>query len=235
MVAGMDRLVLASGSPRRRELLGAARPDVQRRARPTSTRRRSRARRPLDLVRRLAAAKARAVDGDPVLAADTIVEVDGEILGKPADADDARRMLRRLSGRTHHVHTGVAAAGRRAARRRGRDDRSSRSSPLTAGAVDWYLATGEPFDKAGAYAIQGAGGVFVDAHPRQRQQRRRPAADHRRRPPPPTVRLDPRLIRRRGAGAVSTLGARLLTATPVPYHWHSHRPSANAPDRTATP
>ncbi len=89
--------------------------------------------------------------------------IDGEILGKPVDADDARRMLQRLSGRTHLVHTGVAVRAR---------DRigvgvevvttSVRFVPLTPEAIEWYLATGEPFDKAGAYAIQGAGGAFVE-------------------------------------------------------------------------
>ncbi len=100
--------------------------------------------------------------GDPVLAADTIVEVDGEILGKPVDTDDARRMLGRLSGRSHRVHTGVAV------RRGERVDVEVVTTivtfvALTAESIDWYLATGEPFDKAGAYAIQGAGGVFVEA------------------------------------------------------------------------
>ena len=184
-VAGMDRLVLASGSPRRRELLAQlGLPFTS--CRPTSTRRRAPGEAPAR-PRRAASPRPRrgAVDGDPVLAADTIVEIDGEILGKPADAADARRML-------------GAAVGPHPPR----PHRRRRCAPATrlevevvttdvtfvaahAGAVDWYLATGEPFDKAGAYAIQGAGGVFVDVDPRQRQQRRRPAADHRRRPAPP--------------------------------------------------
>ena len=116
---------------------------------------------PPDLAARLAAEKARSVEGDPVLAADTVVDVDGEILGKPVDAEDARRMLRRLSGRTHLVHTGVAV--------RSGDGvelevvtTSVRFTPLTPEAIEWYLATGEPLDKAGAYAIQGAGGAFVE-------------------------------------------------------------------------
>jgi septum formation protein len=118
---------------------------------------------PLELVRRLAVAKARSVDGDPVVAADTVVEVDGDILGKPVDADDARRMLRRLSGRTHLVHTGVAVRnGDRAEIEVEVVTTSVRFVALTPPAIEWYLDTGEPFDKAGAYAIQGAGGVFVD-------------------------------------------------------------------------
>lgn len=157
----MDRLVLASGSPRRRELLAhlglpftVVAADVDEAPLPGEA--------PLDLVRRLAAAKAMAVDGDPVLAADTIVEVDGEILGKPVDAADARRMLALLSGRAHHVHTGVAL---RAGERQVVDVVTTDVTfvALTPEAVEWYLATGEPYDKAGAYAIQGAGGVFVES------------------------------------------------------------------------
>ena len=110
----MTGLVLASGSPRRRELLAqlgvpftVVPADVDETPLPHES--------PRDLVRRLAVAKAAAVVGDPVLGADTIVEVDGEILGKPVDAGDAKRMLRRLSGRSHRVHTGVAVrSGERA-------------------------------------------------------------------------------------------------------------------------
>jgi septum formation protein len=162
-------IVLASGSPRRRELLTHLHvpfrvvvPDVDESARPGES--------PRALVRRLATEKAAAVaaalDNEAphttVLAADTVVEVDGEILGKPLDADDARRMLRRLSGRSHHVHTGVAL-------RRGEHQAADTVTTvvtfvaLSAPMIEWYLATGEPFDKAGAYAIQGTGGVFVEA------------------------------------------------------------------------
>ena len=156
----MSGLVLASGSPRRRELLAQVRvpftvvaADVDETPLPGEA--------PRDLVRRLAMAKATAVEGDPVLAADTIVEVDGEILGKPADADDARRMLTRLSGRSHRVHTGVAV-------RRGEQlgvevvTTIVTFVALTTVSIDWYLATGEPFDKAGAYAIQGRAGAFAE-------------------------------------------------------------------------
>jgi len=157
---GTGPVVLASGSPRRRDLLEqlgvtfvVVVPDVDETPQPGE--------RPLALVQRLAAAKAAAVDGDPVLAADTIVEVDGEILGKPVDAADARRMLRRLSGRSHRVHTGVAV------RSAGRTQVEVTTTivtfaPLTPPLVEWYLGTGEPFDKAGAYAVQGHGGVFVE-------------------------------------------------------------------------
>jgi septum formation protein len=153
-------LTLASGSPRRRDLLAqlgvpfsVVVPDVDEAPRPGE--------RPLALVRRLAADKAAAVAGELVLAADTVVEVAGDVLGKPVDADDARRMLRQLSGRAHHVHTGVAL-------RRGEQLAIEAVTtvvtfvPLTPAMVEWYLATGEPFDKAGGYAVQGAGGVFVE-------------------------------------------------------------------------
>jgi septum formation protein len=119
--------------------------------------------RPVELVRRLAIDKARSVDGDPVLAADTVVEVDGDILGKPVDAHDARRMLQRLSGRTHLVHTGVAVRSTGSAEIEIEVVTTSvRFVRLAPEAIEWYLATGEPFDKAGAYALQGAGGVFVE-------------------------------------------------------------------------
>jgi septum formation protein len=157
----IDGLVLASGSPRRRELLAhlgvpftVVAADVDETPRPGEG--------PVELVRRLAAAKAAAVDGDPVLAADTVVELDGEILGKPADAAAARRMLARLSGRSHHVHTGVAL---RAGERLDVEvvTTAVTFAALTPEAIEWYVATGEPLDKAGAYAIQGAGGVFVES------------------------------------------------------------------------
>lgn len=157
---GAGPVVLASGSPRRRELLDqlglafvVVVPHVDETPQPGEQ--------PVALVRRLAVAKAAAVEGDPVLGADTIVEVDGEILGKPVDADDARRMLRRLSGRSHRVHTGVAV---RSGERTQVEVTTTivTFAPLTPPLIEWYLGTGEPFDKAGAYAVQGHGGVFVE-------------------------------------------------------------------------
>jgi septum formation protein len=154
-------LVLASASPRRRDLLArlgldfrVVPADVDERPHPDET--------PEVLVRRLAETKAAAVDGDPVLAADTVVEIDGIVLGKPVDAADARRMLSLLSGRTHRVCTGVAVrtgAGQEVAV----ITTEVRFVALDDAAIEWYLATGEPFDKAGAYAIQGAAGAFVDS------------------------------------------------------------------------
>ena len=158
----MTRIVLASSSPRRRhmlELLGldfvVAVPDVDETPQPGEG--------PSAYVDRVARMKAEAVVAEPdwlVVAADTTVDVDGEILGKPLDRDDARRMLRRLSGRVHQVHTGVVV------RRHGTTTSAVALTevelvPLSASAVEWYVATGEPFDKAGAYALQGAGAALV--------------------------------------------------------------------------
>jgi septum formation protein len=164
------RLVLASGSPRRAALLrsiGLA-PEV-RPAEVDETPRRDEA--PERYVRRLSTAKAGAVarDGEIVLAADTTVEIHGEILGKPTDEHDLRRMLTLLSGATHRVHTGVTVLGRRDRGHRGDGDveltRVITSSvtfvELDDPLVDWYVARGESADKAGGYALQGAGAALV--------------------------------------------------------------------------
>ena len=160
-MAPRPRLVLASQSPRRRELLAQlglaldVRPsNADESVRPGEP--------PRDYVLRVAREKARAVAGDLVLAADTAVVLGDEVLGKPAGADDARRMLRALSGTDHEVLTAVVV--RRAAPALELDAvvatrvRFARLGPRE---IDWYVATGEPLDKAGAYAIQGAGGAFV--------------------------------------------------------------------------
>lgn len=117
-------------------------------------------------VRRVALLKARAVRAsrpdDVILAADTTVVVDGGMLGKPEGDDEARRMLARLSGRAHIVLTGVAVVcGAREAT--AVVSSTVRFRPLTPADLDWYVATGEPADKAGAYAVQGLGGRFVEA------------------------------------------------------------------------
>jgi septum formation protein len=158
----MSYLVLASASPRRAELLDSAGIDFD--VRPAAIDESVRTgESPTAYVRRLSIEKAAAVDAaadEIVIAADTTVEIGGQILGKPVDADDARRMLGLLGGSIHHVHTGVSV----------RDASRTRTVvvstevefiDLDAAAIDAYLATGEPFDKAGGYAIQGAGGKLV--------------------------------------------------------------------------
>jgi septum formation protein len=160
---GPARLVLASGSPRRRQLLRLiGLPHLVRPAQidesplPDET--------AVELVERAARTKALAVAADehrlPVLAADTIVERDGQILGKPADTDAAAAMLQALSGVAHHVHTAVALAMNGTCESLV-DTAEVRFLELTPQSIRWYVATGEPMDKAGAYAIQGIGGLFV--------------------------------------------------------------------------
>ena len=157
------RLVLASASPRRRELL--ARLGLEPRVRPVDLDETPLAAEPAAAyVRRLALEKARARSepGELILAADTVVSVDGELLGKPVDTADARSMLQRLSGRGHEVLTGVAVYDPD----RGRLDAEVESTQvhfaeLTEAEIDWYIASGEPMDKAGAYAVQGLAALFV--------------------------------------------------------------------------
>ena len=152
-------LTLASQSPRRRELL--AQLGLALEVRPARTDETPREGEAADAyVRRVALEKARAVAGETVLAADTTVVLAGEILGKPLDDGDAARMLRALSGTSHQVMTAVACrrAGREASLLVSSDVAFER---LSDAAIAWYVATGEPHDKAGAYAVQGAGGAFV--------------------------------------------------------------------------
>jgi septum formation protein len=164
-MAGM--LILASSSPRRREILQAA--GIEFAIRPAE----------LDetvlpgedapsYVRRLARAKAAAIaagPGDMVLGADTVVVVDGEILGKPAGPEDACRMLRRLAGREHAVMTGICLRRAGAASGTLVEDVAVtwvRFVPLSEDEIVKYVESGEPLDKAGAYAIQGLASKFVD-------------------------------------------------------------------------
>jgi septum formation protein len=166
------RLVLASASPRRSELLRSVGlhfdivpADIDESALPGEA--------PSDYVARLSNEKARVVaervgGGAIVVAADTTVDVDGRILEKPVDDPDARRMLRLLSGRTHLVHTGVTTlsfgvgSGRTGSPASVVVETAVRFVELTDRAIDWYLATGEHAGKAGAYGIQGAAGAFVE-------------------------------------------------------------------------
>ena len=111
---------------------------------------------------RLARAKAEAVlpQDLPVLAADTLVLCDGAVLGKPATPADAARMLRTLSGRTHEVVTGMCLAHGSTARS-GVETTAVTFAPMSDAEIDWYVASGEPMDKAGAYAIQGLASRFA--------------------------------------------------------------------------
>jgi len=163
---GARRVILASASPRRRELLRFICPDFD--VVPSGVDETLDEAPSPEAAARLALRKARAVARRTgqgiVLAADTLVVVDGLALGKPSDAEDARAMLRRLSGRRHHVITGVAvidAAGLR--ERSGAVVSQVFMRELGAAEIEAYVASGEPDDKAGAYAIQGLGGRLVAA------------------------------------------------------------------------
>jgi septum formation protein len=156
-------LVLASQSPRRAGLLRTTGFSFTVRARPIEEVRHD-GESPIDYVRRLAREKAEAAwerDGEIVLGADTIVVVGSQVLEKPSDLNDARSMLAALSGRTHTVITGI---GLRHAKGAIVDAESTlvHFVPLTDEEIDAYVATGEPMDKAGAYAIQGLASKFVD-------------------------------------------------------------------------
>ncbi len=156
-------LILASGSPRRRELLARmgyrfdiCTPDVDEHVSGHAR----------DIVAALAERKARAgaahYDRGVIIASDTLVSLNGAPLGKPEDEGDARRMLRSLSNREHEVFSGVCVMDIETGRHETRSVRTGVTfRALTDEEIDAYVATGEPMDKAGAYAIQGGAGAFV--------------------------------------------------------------------------
>ncbi|MGH9374090.1 MAG: Maf family protein [Vicinamibacterales bacterium] len=160
------RLILASASPRRAELLTSA--GIEFEVAPASVDETARQdERPTDYVLRLAREKAAAVvsrqlrTSSPVLGADTVVVAGGRLLGKPGDDGNAREMLGILSGSVHDVVTGVVllSSGREFAEV---VTTRVRFVPLADSDISWYIGTGEPAGKAGAYAIQGLGSRFVD-------------------------------------------------------------------------
>ncbi len=160
-------IYLASRSPRRRELLSqmavdfaVLAADVDESVQPGES--------PQDYVQRIAVEKARAGvsglaanDKKPVLAADTAVIVDQTIFGKPVNDDDARRMLKMLSGHSHQVMTAVALASENDLKT-ALSVSEVRFAAMTEAEIDWYIQTGEGRDKAGSYAVQGLGAIFID-------------------------------------------------------------------------
>lgn len=176
MMSARQKIWLASKSPRRAELLtdmgvpfevlqftdgGGARYEVDESVMPEEP--------PRDYVRRVALDKAlhavsyvreRGLEERPLLTADTTVAIDNRILGKPADADEARDMLQALSGQTHEVLTAVVVVDGDQIRQ-ALSVSQVRFAPLSDETIEAYIATGEPFDKAGAYGIQGPAGKFV--------------------------------------------------------------------------
>ena len=157
------QLILASQSPRRRELLGLFHiPFTVRVADIDEAMDRTKP--PLEEVARVSRLKALAVAGnseDVIIAADTIVVLEGNVLGKPTDRDDAIRMLTALSGRDHQVMTGVTVVrGSRILTHTEVTDIHFR--PLSQGEILRYVDTGEPMDKAGSYGIQGGAALFAE-------------------------------------------------------------------------
>lgn len=158
-------LILASGSPRRRELLARmgytfeiCTPDVDEHV----------AGHARDIVHTLAGRKARAAaahyEDGVIIASDTLVSLDGVPLGKPADEREAHEMLAALSGREHEVFTGVCVLDAKTGQSETRTVRTGVTfRDITPEEIDAYIATGEPMDKAGAYAIQGGAAPFVSA------------------------------------------------------------------------
>src|SRR5271163_2384299 len=163
------KMILASASPRRAEILRNAGIQFEVRATDVDESRLA-DEAPGDYIRRLALAKALSAAAEYrdtgqealILGADTVVVVDADILGKPVSQDDARSMLHRLSGRVHEVHTGLALLRSSGAEQRVIEEVTQvHFAPLTDREIEDYIATGEPFDKAGAYGIQGIGGRYV--------------------------------------------------------------------------
>ena len=163
MIQPVLPLILASGSPRRRELLDlmgltytVETPDVDESfsGRPSET--------VMEISRRKAAAVAARHSDSIIIAADTLVFADGA-LGKPHTPERAKEMLRSLAGNWHHVYTGITVINTRSGRiLRNVDKTRVHLVPMTEQEIDAYVATGEPLDKAGAYGIQGMGGMFMD-------------------------------------------------------------------------
>jgi len=163
MIQPVLPLILASGSPRRRELLDlmgltytVETPDVDESfsGRPSET--------VMEVSRRKAAAVAARHSDSIIIAADTLVFADGA-LGKPHTPERAKEMLRSLAGNWHHVYTGITVINTRSGCvLRNVDKTRVHLVPMTEQEIDAYVATGEPLDKAGAYGIQGMGGMFVD-------------------------------------------------------------------------
>ena len=156
-------LILASASPRRRELMALTglpftvdAPDVDE----TCTLPSREA--VMELSRRKALAAAALHPGCVILAADTLVAVDDKELGKPRDAEDAFRMLHSLSGRWHQVCTGVSVVDAQGTLHCEADVTDVHFETMTDEAIRRYIATGEPMDKAGAYAVQGIAGLWID-------------------------------------------------------------------------
>ena len=167
MIDRQDVLVLASRSPRRRELLSQV--GISFRMVPGTVEERITKTAPDEVVRELSFQKAEDVaSGEPegvwVLGADTVVALDGKILGKPTDAREAKDMLRQLSGRSHSVYTGVTLYRRMDGKTTAEtfsEETKVTFYPMTEEEICCYVDSGDPMDKAGAYGIQGPAAAFI--------------------------------------------------------------------------
>jgi len=161
------KFILASASPRRRELLASIGLDFE--IVPSHIPEvRAEGEAPEEYVARLSREKAAAIASNHhdrwIIAADTTVLLGEQLLEKPADAADARRMLATIAGQTHIVYTGVTVMNAASEHHDTRVAESEvRMLPLDAREIAWYVETGEPMDKAGAYAVQGIGAMFIDS------------------------------------------------------------------------
>ena len=163
----MKRMILASGSPRRKELLQML--EVPFEVLVSDTEEVITKNEPAEVTKELSYQKAMAVAGHVeegiIIGADTVVSIDGKILGKPADTEEAREMIYKLQGKSHMVYTGVtviAKSGDMVSASSFAEGTKVNVAPMTENEIEAYISTDEPYDKAGAYGIQGLFGKFIE-------------------------------------------------------------------------
>lgn len=163
----MKRMILASGSPRRKELLQML--EVPFEVLVSDTEEVITKNEPAEVTKELSYQKAMAVAGQVeagiIIGADTVVSIDGKILGKPADTKEAREMIHRLQGKSHMVYTGVtviAKSGEMVSASSFAEGTKVNVASMTETEIEAYISTDEPYDKAGAYGIQGLFGKFIE-------------------------------------------------------------------------
>lgn len=163
----MKRIILASGSPRRKELLQML--EVPFEVLVSETEEKITKNEPAEVTKELSYQKAMAVAGQVdegiIIGADTVVSIAGEILGKPENMEAARKMIQKIQGKSHMVYTGVtviAKAGETVSASSFAEGTKVNVAPMTEGEIEKYIATNEPYDKAGAYGIQGLFGKFIE-------------------------------------------------------------------------
>lgn len=163
----MKRMILASGSPRRKELLQML--EVSFEVLVSDTKEVITKNEPAEVTKELsyqkAMAVARQVEEGIIIGADTVVSIDGKILGKPADKEEAREMIYKLQGKSHMVYTGVtviAKSGDMVSASSFAEGTKVNVAPMTENEIEAYISTDEPYDKAGAYGIQGLFGKFIE-------------------------------------------------------------------------